>query len=293
MPCLSTLKETGWGFTETNLTLVSFMKFNISYPSGVLSGLVKHYWSIENCAPDGVNYTQRIVPSGLSELSFYLCDRPKVTDKNRDFCENSIFSGHLEGYYELLISGHLSLFSISLQPHGAMMFFDIPISEFHNQNVPLKYFLREKAQEMESKLQEAPSFEERKSIAEKFLLDQLKINHKLYELKRISNSIKLINENLGTISIDQLAFDSCLSRKQFERTFLAYVGTTPKQFLKTIRFQNAIHQKGLRNSVSLTELAYDSGYYDQSHMIKEFKLMSGLTPKQYFAQCDPYSDYFQ
>ena len=43
---------------------------------------------------------------------------------------------------------------------------------------------------------------------------------------------------------------------------------------------------------SLTTLAYDCGYYDQSHMINEFKMMSGMTPKQYFAMCEPTSDYF-
>ena len=44
--------------------------------------------------------------------------------------------------------------------------------------------------------------------------------------------------------------------------------------------------------MSLTELAYDCGYYDQSHMINDFKLLTGMSPRQYFSDCDAYSDYF-
>jgi AraC-like DNA-binding protein len=71
------------------------------------------------------------------------------------------------------------------------------------------------------------------------------------------------------------------------------VGTSPRQFLKTVRFQNALHTKFNQKSVSLTQLACDCGYYDQSHMINDFKSLSGFTPGEYFACCEPYSDYFE
>jgi AraC-like DNA-binding protein len=43
----------------------------------------------------------------------------------------------------------------------------------------------------------------------------------------------------------------------------------------------------------MTELTYESGYFDQSHFINEFKLLSGLTPKQYFAENEVCSDFFE
>ena len=46
--------------------------------------------------------------------------------------------------------------------------------------------------------------------------------------------------------------------------------------------------------MSLTELAYDNGYFDQSHFIHDFRSMTGLTPKQFFNECDkPVSDFFE
>lgn len=44
--------------------------------------------------------------------------------------------------------------------------------------------------------------------------------------------------------------------------------------------------------ISLTALAAEAGYYDQSHMIRDFRRMSGYTPGQYRKKCEPYSDYF-
>jgi len=44
--------------------------------------------------------------------------------------------------------------------------------------------------------------------------------------------------------------------------------------------------------ISFAQLACECGFFDQSHMIKEFKLFSGYTPAEYLAVCAPYSDYF-
>ena len=44
--------------------------------------------------------------------------------------------------------------------------------------------------------------------------------------------------------------------------------------------------------MSFSQLAYECGFYDQSHLINEFKVFSGYTPKEYLAACAPHSDYF-
>ncbi len=70
------------------------------------------------------------------------------------------------------------------------------------------------------------------------------------------------------------------------------VGKTPKQFIKIVRFQNILNTFSVANSVSLTEIAYASGYFDQAHFIKDFKSFSGYTPKDFFANHQCQSDYF-
>jgi AraC-like DNA-binding protein len=268
------------------------MNYQVSKPSDFLSRYIKQYWAIENCVPTGKQHIQRIVPNGLMELMFYLGDRPKSVNNSKNINENTILSGQQKEFYDIIVSGKLSLFSIQFQPHGATMFFDIPLNEFYNQNVPLKYIIKDKVIELESLLYETATFSEKVGIVEYFLTEQLRKCCTKYEMNRISKSVESINRSGGIINIEFLSSEACLSRKQYERTFSEYIGTSPKQFLKIVRFQNTLYAKQKNSSLNITELAYDCGYYDQSHMINEYKKLSGLTPKQYFSECEPVSDYF-
>lgn len=108
----------------------------------------------------------------------------------------------------------------------------------------------------------------------------------------MQQAIKLINTSKGNITIDFLASNTCLSRKQFERIFQAHIGISPKQYLKIVRFQNAIFIKQNSKAITLTDLAYESGYYDQSHFIKEIKDLAGKTPKNYLKVKKLYQTYF-
>lgn len=269
------------------------MSYYISKPSLFLSQYVKQYWAIEDCLPKGSEHIQRVVPNGLMELMFYLGDKPKALDENKHLSENSILSGLQKSYYDIVVSGKLSLFSISFQPYGAKLFFNIPSNEFYDQNIPFKYLLKDKADELEFELYKSVTFEEKIYIVEKFLINQLQKRNKEYEIKRIMNSVALINQSKGVIDIETLSSSVCLCRKQYERTFAEYIGSSPRQFLRTVRFQNTLQEKQRNKSIQLTELAYTCGYYDQSHMINDYKLLSGKTPTQYFSECEPYSDYFQ
>ena len=269
------------------------MKYCISKPSLLLSKLVKQYWAIENCIPDSQKHTQRIVPNGLLELIFYLGDKPVSEDKNKSINENTLISGQLSEFYDIQISGKLSLFSIQFQPHGLSLFIDIPLIELYNQNVPLKFIFKNGIDELETKLFEANSFQNKIKIVEHYLHQLLQKNRHKYNFDRIEESVKLINQSKGVVNIDFLASKACYSRKQFERIFSHYIGTSPKQFLKIIRFQNAVDEKSKDKIINLTDLTFRCGYYDQSHMINDFQKLTGMSPKQYFNECEPYSDYFQ
>ncbi len=247
---------------------------------------------MEHRVPPGGDYLYRVVPSGLSELMFYLGDLPESVDPGKVITDHSLLSGQQKEYYDLRISGALKLFSVVFQPHGLMVFFDLPLQEIFNQNVPLRYVLRDVVNELESALYEADSFSERKAIAERFLAGRLADSKKRYDFERIRCCMEIIHRSGGSVGIDSLASHACLSRKQFERVFQTHVGSSPGQFLKTVRFQAAIHGKALNPELSLTELSYQAGYYDQSHMNADFQKLAGQTPGQYFSTCDPYSDYF-
>ncbi len=268
------------------------MDYQIVKPSAKLAPFVKHYWMLDNCLPQGQEHVQRIVPSGLAELIFYLGDRPGSKDLDKPLSDNVIITGQLNDFYDLEVKGRMSLFAVVFLPYSLSAFFDIPAVEFNNRHTPLRFLFRDKVNELEDRIFQADGLQHKVVVVEKFLMSSLQKSLKKYEFKRIYEAVERINLSRGQVEIETLASDACLSRKQFERTFSAFVGTSPRKFLRTVRFQNAIKEKSLKPDMKLTELTYQCGYYDQAHMTNDFRKLTGLSPRQYFSMCEPFSDYF-
>jgi AraC-like DNA-binding protein len=79
-----------------------------------------------------------------------------------------------------------------------------------------------------------------------------------------------------------------MSPRYLQRLFLQYTGVTPKLYHKINRFQLSLKLVAKKDS-SLTSIAYDCGYFDQSHFIREFKSFTGVTPSAYTAEAYPVS----
>lgn len=93
---------------------------------------------------------------------------------------------------------------------------------------------------------------------------------------------KKIYESAGMISVKELAAQSGYSECYIRRCFESVHGISPKVFGKFYRFQrmlNFIHDEA--SSAQMEELALECGYYDQSHMMKDFKKFAGITPEMY------------
>ncbi|MDX1315387.1 MAG: helix-turn-helix domain-containing protein [Eudoraea sp.] len=267
------------------------MSFSVQYPSMALSPFIKQYWALDGNIDKGTEHLQRIVPTGLAEMIFYFNDLPVNTVRGNTRESRSVINGQQSEFYELKISGRINLLSVSFTPQGTKQFFNIPISEIQNKNLPLRFLAGAIADELEEKLYHKPDFKSRVALLEKYLIKKLG-ERTAYNFKRISHTVRAIARSGGNTDVKSLASSACLSTKQFERVFTGNIGLSPKQYLRVIRFQKAIRTRQLNPGYSLTEIAYNSGFSDQSHMIREFISISGLTPGKYFASCDPVSDFY-
>ena len=132
-------------------------------------------------------------------------------------------------------------------------------------------------------------------LIEQWLLSQLRINstsRREQDIDRIMTVIRQMYSN-PNIRISELASIACLSKKQFERIFLAMVGMNPKEYARIVRFQQSLKlMQNQPESISLAQISYQCGYSDQSHFIREFRTLSGYTPLSLREICEPYSDLF-
>lgn len=99
----------------------------------------------------------------------------------------------------------------------------------------------------------------------------------------VLHSSNLMIRSAGSISIEQLAEDTGYTTRYIDKCFRNETGLSPKQLAKIVRFQSAISALNQNQHIgrSLTEIAADLGYFDQSHFVHDFKAYTGLTPKKY------------
>ena len=69
-----------------------------------------------------------------------------------------------------------------------------------------------------------------------------------------------------------------MSIRNFERRFIEQIGVPPKEYYRLVRFNNALITKLKYPQKNWTSIAYEFGYYDQMHMIKEFRQFANLNP---------------
>jgi AraC-like DNA-binding protein len=257
----------------------------------MLAPYIKQYWYLELDTADTVPQLQRVVPNGFVEMVFHFSDRLLKIEKTRELQASIMICGQKTGFFDVLPTGRTEMLSIQFYPHAAGLFFNFPMSELADLTLHLEDAIGRVAGELEEQLHCLRSLEERVAHIECFLLHRL-VRHSLYGWNRMQQNVSLINASNGLIKASALADAACLSRKQHEREFKKTVGLSPKQYLKVIRFQYSLflQQHGLARNI--TDLALQSGYYDQAHMINDYRDLSGITPKQYFSGCDAVSDYF-
>ena len=96
----------------------------------------------------------------------------------------------------------------------------------------------------------------------------------------MSAALRAIGAAAGAIRVRTLAQDLGISQDALEKHFRRIVGATPKQFATIVRLRQAVEPS--RQSPSLTALALDAGYYDQSHFIRDFRAITGDAPGHFF-----------
>jgi AraC-like DNA-binding protein len=87
-------------------------------------------------------------------------------------------------------------------------------------------------------------------------------------------------------NIENVASRYGITSRYLQKLFLQYTGLTPKLYSKINRFQNSL-KLVTKKDTSLTSIAYDCGYFDQSHFIREFKSFTGFTPSGYSLEKSP------
>lgn len=251
-------------------------------PSPRLARYVRYFWVLEGEATSSQPYVHRSMADGCAELLFHyngVFDE-LVGNTTTTSSFPSGLAGQSQQVRRFTINRNFGIFGVYLYPFTASHLFSVAATELKNQMIDLHSLLGKDASALEERMVLAGTNSDRVKIISDFI--ESKIAVASCASPGVFETIQHVIATKGTISVEALAQRNFLSTRQFERSFLQFTGFNPKLFSRIVRFQSTLQEYG-SSKKSLTTIAYESGYYDQSHFIQDFKQFSGHNPKEYFS----------
>ncbi|GGZ26288.1 hypothetical protein GCM10007049_18700 [Echinicola pacifica] len=257
------------------------MNYHTFQPSSDLKALISCYWTLE--VPVGPeSQRQRIIPDGTIEMAFILGDDIKRYTSETEFIiqPRAMVLGQIIDPFYIEPTGYVNTFAIRFYPYGFANFVSGSIKSLENNETPLGELLGEKtALGLEQKIIEAKNSTERIEIIENFLSG--KLHEKTTIDTIVKSTIDALLETKGSASVKEILRDDLSKRRQLERKFKKQIGLSPKQLGKVIRLQTALKMLLNKQEENLTDIAYESEYFDQAHFIKDFREFTGINPKEF------------
>lgn len=250
-------------------------------PHPELAPVVQCYWTLEIPA-DPTAEKQRIVPDGTIEMAFILGDDIKRFTTESDYIlqPRAMILGQITQPFYIQPIGCVHTFAIRFYPYGFANFITTPLSELSNKETALDLlFDKSETTDLVKEIMIAKSTDQRIGIIEKFLINKLNSTPTINNI--VKNTVEILTSTTGKSSINSILKNEPSKRRQLERNFAKQIGMSPKQLGKVIRLQAALKMMLNEKADSLTQIAYESEYYDQAHFIRDFKEFTGTTPTEF------------
>lgn len=238
-----------------------------SFPSSMAVLPVKSYW-----------------PRAENSLAFY----PRDPEKHEfGFNGNLLSKPHstLNGQYSIVTNRHVGrdfmVFQVQFQPGALFRLTGLPVSELTNNFVDAESVFPAEIRRVNERLSYARHYKEMIPVVEEFLF-YLVSRAKRRQLRPVDKMGSWLLQHQGSVSLDRLADEACLSQRQFYRQFVEREGVSPKLYARIARFENTMKLKNAEPSLDWLSVAIRSGYYDYQHLVRDFKEFTQLTPNAFF-----------
>jgi len=237
-------------------------------------------------------YEEEIIPDGHIEILFYLNSNSVRREHGSDewIIQPAAFvAGQTLKSHQIKMFAGAALYGIRFYPHTLFPFFHLPLNYITEGILPL------------SDLTDPTGFwnciantpEQTFENLERYLFERLSVqglNNAGYQY--VDRAMKHILANNGAVSINNIREPDKITVKYYGDLFKKYVGITPKHLCNILKINQFISNKINYPELNLTGCTYESGYYDQSHLIKSFHQLIETSPRSYFENARTISNIF-
>jgi AraC-like DNA-binding protein len=266
------------------------MHYHEIQPKLPVAQFVECFWTLEN---GDVGETEiepdRILPDGCVELILNFGAQFQEHLENEKQVRQPLHFLVGQMTTPLLISptGIVQLIGIRFHPGGTLPFFSLPMQEITNRVVELGVLDSRFERDLISCAERARSLPQKVAAVEGLLAGR--VNACQRESWLLGTAARIVRHH-DCISVDQLATDAGISNRQLERRFLQEVGIGPKLLGRIVRFQQ-VFRTVEGNDPQWAAVAAECGYYDQSHLVRDFQQFARQTPSVLFSHPTPLGEF--
>lgn len=238
-------------------------------PDPLLSGLIYCYWQLQSTKPLSNDFQYNVVADGCIDLFF---------DLNNP--HESYVMGFASEYSTFSLTKHFNYAGIRFFPGAFPSLYNIEASALRNQCQNIEVVIPHANKTLKNLLVSQYGLERLKPGFDSYF-KKIVISKNISIDSRFVESLSDILGSAGALKIEK-DISTCISKRHLRRLFDFYIGAPPKEFNKVVRFQKFLGHSKTRHCLKNEKVYYDMGYYDQSHFIKDFKVLYGATPLKAF-----------
>lgn len=244
---------------------------------------VRKLWYCE--APDLPLFYERIMPNATPSVLINLLedeqrwyDAPDGLGAHRG--PGAMVEGAFAEHFSIDTREQQLIAGVDLHPGGLWPFLRVPADELGGQHVALEDLWGPGARSLRERLLEQPSAELCLETLERALIER--VVRAPERDPAIDFALEKFSAHEDAWTIGDVTAHLGLSARCFIQKFSARVGLTPKKYARVQRFQRVLTVLENAATVSWTDVAHASGYYDQAHFTHDFRAFAGMTPSEYF-----------
>jgi AraC-like DNA-binding protein len=248
------------------------MFYRSHVPAPPLAEFVEWFWYCEDVP---TRDRARILPSGTVEMVFNLRDdEVRLEAPVRRRLSGAVISGAYGGFLVVDPMQHASMIGVHFKPGGAAPFLGTAPGDLTDAHANLEAIWGRSAVELRERLCAAATPAERFAVLEQILLRRLARAPGRH--RAVSTALAAFEQPEARVR--DVAARAGLSQRRFIQVFAAEVGLTPKLYGRVRRFQRARAMVRPGTSPDWARIAVECGYFDQAHLIRDFRAFAGFSP---------------
>lgn len=227
----------------------------------------------------------RLFSDGNTGMVFILNGQLKIRNKKSNETEilpEVFVYGQVDRYHDIFSSDNTELLIVVFQPYGHFSLSGIPADELRAGIFDASLIFGNGVYSLMDALRSGPSYLNAIFLIESYFAGIRKDTNTTF--RPLNPVVSTIIHSKGQLTVSELIRLTGYPERKLERLFHQGVGLSPLKYLQIVRLHHFLSIiRSTDKSVSFTTAGLESGYYDQSHLIHNFKQITGLTPKQYLS----------